>query len=247
MFREHGASSHFQGESLIREEDAVRVIESEGDTVSIFLIPGIQYYTGQLFNIPRLTQVAHSKGITVGVDLAHAAGNVPLHLHDWGVDFAVWCTYKYLNSGAGGIAAIFVHEDWTSSVNTAVDVPALKGWWGNAMTSKFSMKAGSCGYFFLLMLLFLKMFVCLLFFHDKDDMSSIHSYFFVVVVTSLLPHVVVVFVPLCMETALLSFSVCHTKQKCPTANEALKGTTLKMPCPMHRIRSIRRSRHVETE
>lgn len=80
------------------------------------------------------------------MDLAHAVGNVPLHLHDWGVDFAVWCTYKYLNSGAGGIGAIFVHEDWTSSANTAVDVPALKGWWGNATTSKFSMKEGSCAH-----------------------------------------------------------------------------------------------------
>ena len=145
-------NTNTQGECLIREEDAIQLIKEQGDSVALFLIPGVQYYTGQLFNIPKLTLAAHEKGITVGADLAHAVGNVPLRLHDWGVDFAVWCTYKYLNSGAGGIAAIFVHEDWTSSMNTALHVPALKGWWGNAMTSKFSMKEGSCDMRLLLLL-----------------------------------------------------------------------------------------------
>lgn len=140
-----------QGECLIRDEDAIRVMEEEGDSIAVFLMPGIQYYTGQLFNIPKLTKVAHSKGITVGADLAHAVGNVPLRLHEWGVDFAAWCTYKYMNSGPGGISAIFVHEMWTSSIDATV--PALKGWWGNAMTSKFSMKEGSCVMFLLFLLL----------------------------------------------------------------------------------------------
>lgn len=83
-----------QGEFLIHEEDAIQTIDSEGDSVAILLLPGIQYYTGQLFNIPKLTAIAHKKGIIVGCDLAHAAGNVSLNLHDWKVDFAAWCTYK---------------------------------------------------------------------------------------------------------------------------------------------------------
>lgn len=86
--------SQFKGEYLIREEDALAVIDQEGDETAIILIPGIQYYTGQLFPIKVLTQAAHAKGIIVGVDLAHAAGNVPIYLSEWNVDFAAWCTYK---------------------------------------------------------------------------------------------------------------------------------------------------------
>jgi kynureninase len=116
------------------------LIQEEGDSVALFLLPGIQYYTGQLFNMPILTQAAHAKGIIVGADLAHAAGNVPLYLHDWGIDFAAWCSYKFLNAGPGGIGAIFVHETWTDSPKLAVS--GLKGWWGNSPTSRFSMREG---------------------------------------------------------------------------------------------------------
>ena len=135
-------STRFQGESLVREDDALQVIEEHGESTAVILIPGIQYYTGQLFNIPLLTKVSHSKGIIVGSDLAHAVGNVPLFLHDWGVDFAAWCTYKYLNAGAGCIAGIFVHEKWTSDHEKPLneDFPMLKGWWGNTPSTKFSMK-----------------------------------------------------------------------------------------------------------
>jgi kynureninase len=146
FFLKHQTSSFllvsFQGESLVREDDAIRVIEEHGESTSVILIPGIQYYTGQLFNIPLLTKVAHSKGIIVGSDLAHAVGNVPLHLHDWEVDFAAWCTYKYLNAGAGSIAGIYVHDKWTSEHEHTLteDFPMLKGWWGNTPSTKFSMK-----------------------------------------------------------------------------------------------------------
>ena len=134
-------SNVFQGESLIREEDAIRIIEDHGDSTAVILIPGIQYYTGQKFNIPVLTQVAHSKGIIVGCDLAHAVGNVPLYLHEWNVDFAAWCTYKYLNAGAGCIGGIFVHDKWTANHNPSnQDFPMLRGWWGNVPSTKFSMK-----------------------------------------------------------------------------------------------------------
>lgn len=134
-----------QGECLIREEDVLQQISQEGESVAVFLMPGVQYYTGQLFNIAKLTQAAHAKGITVGADLAHAVGNVPLHLHEWNVDFAVWCTYKYLNGGAGSVGAAFVHEKWTSRAKERQQqLPALQGWWGNASASRFSMKDGTC-------------------------------------------------------------------------------------------------------
>ena len=94
-----------------------------------------------MFNVALLTRVAHSKGIIVGCDLAHAVGNVPIYLHEWGVDFAAWCTYKYLNSGAGSIGGVFIHEKWTSNYDpNNQDLPMLRGWWGNTPSSKFSMK-----------------------------------------------------------------------------------------------------------
>ena len=86
------------------------MISAHADSTALVLLPGIQFYTGQAFDIPRITEFAHSKGIVVGWDLAHAAGNMELRLHDWNVDFAAWCSYKYLNAGPGGIAGIFVHE-----------------------------------------------------------------------------------------------------------------------------------------
>ena len=99
-----------EGESTLRTEDIEAAIAREGDSVALVMLSGVQYYTGQLFDIGRVTAAAHAVGALCGWDCAHAAGNAPLRLHEWGVDFAVWCTYKYLNSGPGGISGLFVHE-----------------------------------------------------------------------------------------------------------------------------------------
>ncbi|NWI05172.1 KYNU Kynureninase, partial [Tichodroma muraria] len=108
-----------QGEETLRTEDILAVIEKEGDSIAVILFSGVQYYTGQLFDIPRITKAGQKKGCLVGFDLAHAVGNVELHLHDWGVDFACWCSYKYLNSGAGGLAGAYIHEKHSKSIKPA--------------------------------------------------------------------------------------------------------------------------------
>uniref|UniRef100_A0A8V0XWY2 Kynureninase n=1 Tax=Gallus gallus TaxID=9031 RepID=A0A8V0XWY2_CHICK len=123
------------GEETLRIEDILAVIEEEGDSIAVILFSGVQYYTGQLFDIPRITKAGQKKGCFVGFDLAHAVGNVELCLHDWGVDFACWCTYKYLNSGAGGLAAAYIHEKHSQSIQ-----PALVGWWGHEFKTRFLME-----------------------------------------------------------------------------------------------------------
>uniref|UniRef100_A0A8C0F0P5 Kynureninase n=1 Tax=Bubo bubo TaxID=30461 RepID=A0A8C0F0P5_BUBBB len=105
-----------EGEDTLRTEDILAVIEKEGDSIAVILFSGVQYYTGQLFDIPTITKAGQEKGCFVGFDLAHAVGNVELHLHDWGVDFACWCSYKYLNSGAGGLAGAYIHEKHFQSI-----------------------------------------------------------------------------------------------------------------------------------
>lgn len=122
------------GESALRTDDIEGVIRREGDSIALILLGAVQYFTGQFFDIERITAVGHKKGCTVGFDLAHAVGNVPLWLHDHGVDFAVWCTYKYLNSGPGGVGGLFVHMDRWSS-----DPPMLAGWWGHNTGTRFNM------------------------------------------------------------------------------------------------------------
>jgi kynureninase len=127
-----------QGEYTLKTQDIIACIEQNKDTLALIMLPGIQYYTGQLFDIELITRIGKFHGIFVGWDLAHACGNVPLKLHDWGVDFAVWCSYKYLNAGPGGISGIFVHK---SHGDNAADkyIPRLAGWWGNNAQRRFKM------------------------------------------------------------------------------------------------------------
>ncbi len=118
------------------------IIEEHGSTTALLLLPGIQYYTGQFLDIPTITAAAHAAGIFVIWDLAHAVGNVPLKLHDWGVDAAVWCSYKYLNSGPGAIGGFFVHErngQVSYEGDKKVFVNRLSGWWGSDKSSRFTM------------------------------------------------------------------------------------------------------------
>ncbi len=122
------------GEVLLRTEDIEARLEAERDDVALMLLSGINYYTGQLFDLPRLTRFARERGIVVGWDLAHAAGNVPLTLHDDGADFAAWCTYKYMNSGPGGCAMAFVHERHAHDAS----LPRFLGWWSAKPATRFT-------------------------------------------------------------------------------------------------------------
>ncbi|XP_023151419.2 kynureninase [Amphiprion ocellaris] len=122
------------GEETLRTEDILEVIEKEGDSIAVVMFSGVQYYTGQLFNMAAITEAGQRKGCYVGFDCAHAAGNVELKLHDWGVDFACWCSYKYINSGAGGLAGAFIHEKHKHTIK-----PALTGWWGHDLKTRFQM------------------------------------------------------------------------------------------------------------
>ncbi|KAI0341706.1 kynureninase [Trametopsis cervina] len=121
------------GEFTLRTEDILSSITEHGSTIALVLFSGVQYYTGQWFAMQEITMAAQAQGSICGWDLAHAAGNVPLSLHDWNVDFAVWCTYKYLNSGPGNIAGLFVHNKWNSQPIRAA------GWWGHDPATRFAM------------------------------------------------------------------------------------------------------------
>ncbi|MDZ4672983.1 MAG: kynureninase [Gemmatimonadota bacterium] len=123
------------GEHLLRTEAVEGFLATEGDSVALVLLPGVQYYSGQLLDMQRITAAAHRAGALAGFDLAHAAGNVPLALHDWDVDFAAWCTYKYLNAGPGAIGAAFVHERHGNDLGR----PRMAGWWGNDPGTRFQM------------------------------------------------------------------------------------------------------------
>lgn len=128
---------------IISTEKILSTIDEHSDEIALVLLPGIQYYSGQLFDIETITKHAHSKGLTIGWDLAHAAGNVPVKLHDWNVDFAAWCTYKYMNGGPGSIAGLFVHERH-GQVQFGEDGkpdfrPRLMGWYGGDKSSRFKM------------------------------------------------------------------------------------------------------------
>ncbi len=126
------------GEHLIREEDIIAKIHELGETLALVMIGGVNYYTGQLFDMKSITLAAHQVGAIAGFDLAHAAGNVNLLLHDWNVDFAAWCGYKYLNSSPGGVSGMFVHERHAED-NT---LPRFAGWWGHDKNTRFLMEPG---------------------------------------------------------------------------------------------------------
>lgn len=123
------------GEFNLRTEDILDTIKTHKDDLALVLFGGVQYYTGQFFDIEKITAAGHAAGAFVGFDLAHAAGNVPLKLHNDNVDFAIWCSYKYLNSGPGGVSGIFVHEQH----GTKPEIPRFAGWWGHDESERFKM------------------------------------------------------------------------------------------------------------
>ena len=123
------------GESTLRTEDIVETIDRHADELALLLLGGVNYYTGQAFDMKAITEAGHRAGAVVGFDLAHAAGNIQLHLHEWNVDFAAWCSYKYLNAGPGAVAGAFIHERHAR----AFDLPRFAGWWGHDKDTRFLM------------------------------------------------------------------------------------------------------------
>jgi kynureninase len=125
-----------EGEVILREEDIKATIEEHGENLALILLGNTNYYTGQYFDIKKISAWGHAQGSMVGFDCAHGAGNVPLNLHDNGCDFAVWCNYKYLNAGPGGMGGVFVHERHLENK----DIPRLEGWWGHNKETRFKMR-----------------------------------------------------------------------------------------------------------
>jgi len=124
-----------ENKNNISTEDFCNELEKNSDSIALVLLAGVQYYTGQLFDMPAIIKKSHELGCVIGLDLAHAIGNVPLYLHNWRADFAVWCSYKYLNSGPGGIGGAFVHKE-----HLGKDLPRFHGWWGSEKKCRFEMK-----------------------------------------------------------------------------------------------------------
>jgi kynureninase len=127
-----------KGEYTLRTEDIIEVIEENADEIALVLFGGVNYFTGQWFDMAAITKAGHKIGAIVGFDLAHAAGNVPLQLHDWDIDFACWCSYKYQNAGPGGISGIFVHEKHFGDTT----LNRFAGWWGYNEEQRFKMEKG---------------------------------------------------------------------------------------------------------
>lgn len=127
-----------ESEHTLRTADIIDTINQHGDTVAVVLFGGINYYTGQFFDLEAISKAAHAVGAYAGFDLAHAAGNVELHLHDWDIDFACWCSYKYLNSGPGGVAGVYIHEKHIANK----ELPRFAGWWGYKKDTRFKMEKG---------------------------------------------------------------------------------------------------------
>lgn len=153
-------SSGPEPQHVISTDTILRALEQHGQEISLVLLPGVQFYTGQAFEIQKITEAAHKQGCAVGWDLAHAVGNIPLKLHDWNVDFACWCSYKYLNSGPGAIAGAFLHQMHgtffavdcnlhsyfklfmlNAATKSQQELPRLAGWWGQDPTTRFKMLA----------------------------------------------------------------------------------------------------------
>ena len=126
------------GEHTIRHEDILAKINEAGNELACVLIGGVNYFTGQVFDMKSITEAAHKVGATCGFDLAHGVGNIELKLHEWNVDFACWCSYKYLNSGPGGVSGIYVHERHCENT----DLPRFAGWWGHEKETRFLMEKG---------------------------------------------------------------------------------------------------------
>jgi kynureninase len=127
-----------EGEATIRHSDILSAIENAGESLALVMFGGVNYYTGQVFDMMEITEAAHRVGAYAGFDLAHAAGNINLELHNWNVDFACWCTYKYLNSGPGGVAGAFIHEKHIKNPS----IPRCAGWWGYDKSKRFKMEKG---------------------------------------------------------------------------------------------------------
>ena len=125
-----------EGEELLRMEDLESILEEQGDDIALLLIGGVNYYTGQYLDIKKIGELGHAKNCMVGIDLAHGAGNIQPNLHDSNVDFAAWCTYKYLNSGPGSLAGLFVHERHANRK----DLPRFAGWWNHNKETRFKMR-----------------------------------------------------------------------------------------------------------
>lgn len=123
------------GETWVKTEDFISLLDKHKNEIALVMIGGVNYLNGQLFDMKSLCEKSHEIGAKFGVDLAHAAGNVELRLHDWQVDFASWCSYKYMNSGPGGISGIFVHEKYSKQI----DIPRFEGWWGHDKKTRFQM------------------------------------------------------------------------------------------------------------
>jgi len=123
------------GDNKIRTEDIEEFIDKEGDSIALIWFAGVNYYSGQAFNIKKITEAAHKKNIIVGFDLAHATGNLLMNVHDWNVDFAVWCNYKYMNGGPGAIGGAYVHEKYLNDRS----LPKFLGWWGHDKETRFLM------------------------------------------------------------------------------------------------------------
>ena len=127
-----------EGETYIRTEDIIQAINENADELAVVLFGGVNYYNGQFFDMKAITEAGHKVGAYVGFDLAHAIGNVPMQLHDWEVDFATWCSYKYLNSGPGGVSGIYIRDKWCKDIT----FPRLGGWWGQQEEERFEMRKG---------------------------------------------------------------------------------------------------------
>lgn len=127
-----------QGEVCIRHEDIISAIENNKDSLALIMIGGVNYYNGQVFDMKAITAAGHKSGAIVGFDLAHAAGNIKLDLHDWDVDFACWCSYKYLNSGPGGVAGVFINQRHLNKP----EIIRFAGWWGHDKATRFKMEKG---------------------------------------------------------------------------------------------------------